>query len=235
LRGALQGLGSKKGIRSSFTTCRWCLRPLLQCWPVPVLGLSTQWYSEVSPLMNLPSASRSPKPEGPLSLPQCGIEVKKVIEYIIRCSTRPSSLQSINLRVVIFQRPAGESLKLHGRPCIFDWDELTAKAEPATCVPVKATDPLYVLYTVRHNRPRPKGIARLSGGHAVVLRWSLEISTTQNRRSLLGCFGCGMGRGPFFTLLWASPGPLHDVLYEGKPVGNTRSWARSGGSSQSMA
>ena len=54
-----------------------------------------------------------------------------------------------------------------------DWDELVADAEPADCVEVEATDPLYILYT-SGTTGRPKGIVRDNGGHAVALRWSME-------------------------------------------------------------
>jgi propionyl-CoA synthetase len=48
-----------------------------------------------------------------------------------------------------------------------------ARAEPADCVAVEATDPLYILYT-SGTTGRPKGIVRDNGGHAVALRWSME-------------------------------------------------------------
>ena len=53
-----------------------------------------------------------------------------------------------------------------------DWDELMAKAEPVECVHVKATDPLYILYT--SGTTKTKGVVRDNGGHAVALRWSME-------------------------------------------------------------
>jgi propionyl-CoA synthetase len=48
-----------------------------------------------------------------------------------------------------------------------------ADAEPAGCVPVAATDPLYILYT-SGTTAKPKGVVRDNGGHAVALRWSME-------------------------------------------------------------
>ena len=54
-----------------------------------------------------------------------------------------------------------------------DWDELTAASRPADCVPVLATDPLYILST-SGTTGVPKGVVRDNGGHAVALHRSLR-------------------------------------------------------------
>ena len=93
---------------------------------------------------SLPSESTMPKPVVILSA-SCGIEGKKTIPY------KPLLDEAIGIashkpkKCVIFQRPQAKADLIPEKD--FDWEELEASAEPAACVPVKATDPLYILYT----------------------------------------------------------------------------------------
>src|SRR5271168_1471413 len=75
----------------------------------------------------------------------CGIEVNRIIPYkplldaaIVEARTKPE-------HCVILQRPMCRADLVKGRD--HDWHELTAAARPADCIPVLATDPLYILYT----------------------------------------------------------------------------------------
>ena len=54
-----------------------------------------------------------------------------------------------------------------------DWRDAVSRAEPAECVPVAATDPLYIHYT-SGTTGIPKGVVRDNGGHAVALAWSMR-------------------------------------------------------------
>ncbi|HYA31553.1 MAG TPA: propionyl-CoA synthetase [Thermodesulfovibrionales bacterium] len=147
----------------------------------------------------------------------CGIEVKRTIDYkpmldkaIELSSHKPGSC-------VILQRSQHTAGLIAGRD--HDWDELIERAQPADCVPVKATDPLYILYT-SGTTGVPKGIVRDNGGHAVALRWSLEnIYDTKPGEVYWAASDVGWVVGHSYIVY----GPLltgcTTVLYEGKPVG----------------
>ena len=147
----------------------------------------------------------------------CGIEVNRILEYkpllekaIEKAAHRPE-------RCIILQRPEAEAKLVEGRDV--DWVEAVAGAEPAECVPVAATDPLYVLYT-SGTTAQPKGVVRDNGGHAVALRWSLpNVFRSHPGDVFWAASDVGWVVGHSYIVYAPLLTGATTVLFEGKPVG----------------
>lgn len=118
---------------------------------------------------------------------------------------------------LILQRPELEADMVAGRDV--DWEEAVGRAQPADCVPLAATDPLYIIYT-SGTTGKPKGVVRDNGGHAVALRWSMEaVYDTHPGDVFWAASDIGWVVGHSYIVY----GPLLQgcttIVYEGKPVG----------------
>ncbi|MBO0931506.1 propionyl-CoA synthetase [Fibrella aquatilis] len=146
----------------------------------------------------------------------CGIEFGTVIPYKPLLDAALAQSAYPPAHCVILQRPQCEAIMQSGRD--LDWATLLARATPADCVPVLATDPLYVLYT-SGTTGRPKGIVRDNGGHAVALAYSLEaIYDVRPGEVFWAASDLGWAVGHSYIVY----GPLiygcTAILFEGKPV-----------------
>jgi propionyl-CoA synthetase len=150
----------------------------------------------------------------------CGIEGKRVIPYLPLLEKALSVADADKLHRIIVSRP---QLPLDSvsdvSPMTVSWADAMADAEPVDCVPVAATDPLYILYT-SGTTGQPKGIVRPNGGHAVALDWSMDkIYDVRPGEVYWAASDIGWVVGHSYIVYAPLLHGCTTILYEGKPVG----------------
>ena len=149
----------------------------------------------------------------------CGIEGSRTVPYkplidaaIEMASAKPEA-------VLVWQRPRLQAEMIEGRD--HDWEALVEAAEgrAIACVPMAATDPLYILYT-SGTTGVPKGVVRDTGGYLVALAWSMRALYDVHPGEVFWCASdvgwvVGHSYNVYAPLLIGAT----TICYEGKPVG----------------
>ena len=147
----------------------------------------------------------------------CGIEPGRLVAYKPLLDAAIDLVENKPDHCVILQRPELEA-ELHA-PRDVSWTDAMASAEPVDCVPLEATDPLYILYT-SGTTGQAKGIVRDNGGHAVALKWSMKnIYGVDPGEVYWAASDVGWVVGHSYIVYAPLLHGCTTVLYEGKPVG----------------
>ncbi|NYZ11526.1 propionyl-CoA synthetase [Azospirillum sp. RWY-5-1] len=147
----------------------------------------------------------------------CGIEPNRIVKYKPMLDAAIEQAEHKPERCIVYQRPQETAELVAGRDV--DWNDALKGAVPADCVPVEATDPLYILYT-SGTTGQPKGVIRDNGGHAVALKWTMKhIYNVKPGEVYWAASDVGWVVGHSYIVYAPLLNGNTTIVFEGKPVG----------------